>query len=998
MLFIIYILANLFLRMMENDFNLKELLFSLDENFIKSLLKDYILLNDNLEIVSLSDSIKGKYGFLNEFVGEKVFLLFNGFNEELFRESINKGERDVYMNFDGSKDIFRINVIKINSDNISEKYFVELKKLSGLDFYKQRISRWENRYKLMQNQGEQLFFSFDFTTQKYFWGMQLNRVLGEEFNAGSTIEDIYLRTHLRHLEKLREGMRMVAFKNHEFHMEFEFEKEEGKYRWLKINANTAEIEGKGLQVHGVIEDIHDRKLLEIESEINENSFKNLLSEIDEVFFRTDKDGKFILISDAVQSIFNYDKDFLLGKSAGILYESLEDRNRLLEILKEDSFLQSYELRLKTSDDKTVIVNLNARYYYDGQGEVLGTEGMFYDITDKRNIELERKRVLNEFRNSLKGVNIQIYRYKKIDNKWIISFSEGEIAERANITTAKVGGKTFKEAFGIELSKEEKEAYSKAFAGNQTEFTSIIDGRYLRVEVAPYSRNSNGEVDEIIGVVYDITQVIETESKLKESEEKYRTFVEEANDGILILQDSKFKFCNTSFLKMLGYKREELIDTDIKLVLAEENRDKVYNNHNKRMKGDNVINDYEAILQKKNGEKFFVELSSKVIKFNNRNASLTFIRDLTQKKHSEKQIQKINNRNRILLENFPLAYIVVDKDLTINSFNNPESSDLEILSKHLKQGIHLAEMPLFSENIDIINQEIKECFDDNKYHIQNINSTIDGKTYYLLLGFVYLAESELLISIDNITGQIENEKNLIKQKEKAMESERLKTAFLANMSHELRTPLNAIIGFSEMIKYSGISENEKQEYTNIINQRSKDLLALLNNILETSKIEAKSYDLAFAKTDLKELTYDVFNSFNSEPKIVNGNINYSIKYFLNPKYQFYKTDSTKLKQIITNLINNAIKFTEEGKVELRVYNTTRHIKIDVIDTGIGIDEKDKDEVFKRFIQADMKSTRKFEGAGLGLSISKGLAEIINAELDLKSKTGKGSVFSLKLGIG
>jgi signal transduction histidine kinase len=149
--------------------------------------------------------------------------------------------------------------------------------------------------------------------------------------------------------------------------------------------------------------------------------------------------------------------------------------------------------------------------------------------------------------------------------------------------------------------------------------------------------------------------------------------------------------------------------------------------------------------------------------------------------------------------------------------------------------------------------------------------------------------------------------------------------------------------------------------------------------------------------LKSLINEVYNSFKSEEKILKNQIEFKLNYFVNPEEIKIKTDKGKLKQLLSNLINNAIKFTHKGKVEIRVFNKINEIIIDVIDTGIGIEEQNQNIIFDRFIQVEMNANRPFEGAGIGLTISKAIVDKLNGKISVKSKVGKGSVFRVEIPI-
>lgn len=230
-----------------------------------------------------------------------------------------------------------------------------------------------------------------------------------------------------------------------------------------------------------------------------------------------------------------------------------------------------------------------------------------------------------------------------------------------------------------------------------------------------------------------------------------------------------------------------------------------------------------------------------------------------------------------------------------------------------------------------------------------------------------------------------------EKEHAEESDRLKSAFLANMSHEIRTPLNAILGFSDLLSDQDISKEQHKNFTEIIRSSGDQLLLIVEDILDISKIESNQIKLFYKQVNLTQLMKEVRNiSFNLIEK-KQKNIRSELQMEESLEDVSIYTDEVRLKQIIQNLTSNAIKFTEKGSVTLgcSLSNNKRMIQFSVKDTGIGIPATDKDRVFERFFQS--KNVQLNAGTGLGLSISKGLVNLLGGKIWVESEPGKGSTF-------
>lgn len=255
-------------------------------------------------------------------------------------------------------------------------------------------------------------------------------------------------------------------------------------------------------------------------------------------------------------------------------------------------------------------------------------------------------------------------------------------------------------------------------------------------------------------------------------------------------------------------------------------------------------------------------------------------------------------------------------------------------------------------------------------------------------------------IHDITERRQNEaeklklwNDLVAAKEKAEESDRLKTAFLANISHEIRTPMNGILGFSELLKEPHLSEKEHREYVGFIHQSGERMLDLINDLIDISRIEAGETFLHLSLTPVNRLMHDLCAFFM--PQATEKGLRLHCTAGLTDGESIIETDSSKLRQVMTNLIQNALKFTVEGGIDTGYTRKDDMLEFYVVDSGIGIPSDMKERVFERFRQADNSLTRNYDGAGLGLSISRAYVEMLGGRIRVESEEGRGSSFFFTL---
>jgi len=380
-----------------------------------------------------------------------------------------------------------------------------------------------------------------------------------------------------------------------------------------------------------------------------------------------------------------------------------------------------------------------------------------------------------------------------------------------------------------------------------------------------------------------------------------------------------------------------------------------------------------------------------------NSNIQLIKEIAEREKAEKALSKSEELYRLIANNATdmIAQTTIDgifiyvssaslqligfapnELLNMNSFFFVHPNDMLILrTSHEKVLSQIG-------TVDTITFRMKKK--DGRYTwIETSNKAIgDSK----------MGDLKITSVLRDITERKKYQEELEKAKLKAEESDLLKSAFLANMSHEIRTPMNGILGFSELLSKPNVNDEKKDKYIRFINKSSHELLTIINDILDISKIEANQLNILEIETDLHGLLADLQSFYNEQIiEQKKSKVRIELKFGISENECTIYTDAVRLRQVVSNLLGNAVKFTHEGVIQMSVELKEPNILIAVKDTGIGIPPEMAEVVFERFRQVDSSSTRKYGGTGLGLPICKGIINLLGGDIWMESQVGKGSIF-------
>jgi PAS domain S-box-containing protein len=491
-----------------------------------------------------------------------------------------------------------------------------------------------------------------------------------------------------------------------------------------------------------------------------------------------------------------------------------------------------------------------------------------------------------------------------------------------------------------------------------------------------------------------------EEALRESEERYRIIAENTADTITIFDlDFNVTYVSPSVQKLNGYTVQEAMSHSLFQILTPGSFQKAMKVFTDEMDMEtsknadpsrSVLLDLEAFH--KNGSIIQVETAVSVIHDNNLKPThlLTVTRDITKRRQVEEKLKVLSHA----VEQSPAMILITDTEGIIE-YINPEFTDVtgyslaEVIGKKpsiLKSG----KMP------EIFYKDLWDTIKSKKiWYGEMINKTKDGKFYWVNISISPIIDKDDNVFhyvglAEDITAKKKTEEDLIIAKEHAEKSDRLKTAFLQNMSHEIRTPLNAIVGISSLLANPATTTAEMETFTSIIMKSSDALLMLIDDILDMSQIQANQLIILKKPVNTIEIMKELFESFRlqAQPKGIDLIIDTGI---FGDNLEC-STDPFRFKQVLSNLISNALKFTEKGSVKFGVtLQVQSFITFYVKDTGIGISKDIGNSIFERFIKAELSKEKLYGGVGLGLSICHSLVKAMGGNIWYESELGQGTTF-------
>jgi PAS domain S-box-containing protein len=543
------------------------------------------------------------------------------------------------------------------------------------------------------------------------------------------------------------------------------------------------------------------------------------------------------------------------------------------------------------------------------------------------------------------------------------------------------------------------------------YASIKNNGIASLEVNLVNKNGNKVLTQLTGtlasfdsdgetflmIAQDISEVKKVQQELIESESRIKSIVETTIDGIFICERSNYiSYINKAGLELLGYTKEELGEMSLDKIFPDESEKKKY------YEGFNVIDEQGTFMGdiqivNKDNEKRYLEVSGTSVMFDNKRQYYFSLHDVTHRIMDKRALQLSEEKFRSLTENSRDHIIRLDHEGKILYCNSSFLNEYGFEEKKIlkKTFLQIANFPeefkkgLLPKVNDVLRSGVSNSL-ELVIHYRGRYLVFDW-TITLETNVAGESKSVLMVGRD-YTSRKKVEQDLLVAKDKAESADKLKSAFLANMSHEIRTPLNAIVGFANLLKEDSIDDEEKEEYINIINKSSDNLMMLINDIIDLARIESGQLNLLRGRVDVHEMLNSIFTTFKQRAKVEKGDKVSVILSVPDEKVNpVILADENRLIQIFNNLMGNALKFTSQGYVEFGYTTAGGFLRFYVRDTGVGIVHEKHSVIFDQFRQADETVSKKYGGTGLGLTICKKLVEAMGGDIGLISDPGQGAEF-------
>ena len=722
------------------------------------------------------------------------------------------------------------------------------------------------------------------------------------------------------------------------------------------------------------------------------------------------EGRIALVNSVTTQLFGWPADEAIGRPLPILlpercHAAFEECRTSL-ISAEDPRPISREFVACRRDGSELPVEIGFNLVRNA-----GVQFLFaaiVDLTKLRRTEAALRDTEAMYASLVESLPLKVFR-KDIDGR--LQFTNQRYNADQGLSSAELLGQTDFDLFPEELARKYREDDARVIASGDV-FEDVEEHRHpngektcVHVLKAPV-RDSSGEVVGIQGMFWDVTDRWRAERALQESEARKRAVLDAALDCIITVDcDNRILDFNRAAEKVFGYRKEEVLGQDMgELFIPEEDRAAQRANLARYQATGQASQLGQNLYQtavRRNGETFLSEMVLQPVPLDGTTAFTLFLRDVTEKHQTEEALRRSNTRFRSLVDSNVAGFMIATIDGEIREANDAFLSIVGYSREDVESGrlrwdaLTPPEHRHLDERAVRLLRKSGSCSPWEKEYIRR-----DGTRVPVLVCVTMLGEADgtCLCMVLDMSTQKAAERQLEQARLAADSANQAKSAFLANMSHEIRTPMNAIIGMTELVLDMGIS-GEQREYIRVVQESAESLLALINDILDFSKIEADRMSIDRIEFALQEHISGAVKSLAVQAH----RRGLELVCDIGPDVPMRAVgDPMRLRQVLVNLLGNAVKFTESGEVVVQVSaaslpedDSRFELTVSVRDTGPGIPESKQESIFGAFEQVDGSMIRKSGGTGLGLAIVSRLVGLMGGQISCRSRLLAGTTFSFQI---
>jgi PAS domain S-box-containing protein len=764
---------------------------------------------------------------------------------------------------------------------------------------------------------------------------------------------------------------------------------------LNVEVNSRRLPNGTYQLF--VRDISERIKAEDALREKEKKFRLLYENAPLSYQSLDLKGCLIDVNSTWLKTLGYTRNEVLGRYFGdfMTPESAElIKLRFPELLKAGE-IRNFIFEMIRKDGSHLSVSYEGRVGNDEFGNFKQTHCIFADITESKKTEkrlVEERILLRTIIDNLpdaiyaKDLKGQKLFSNKADIQYLGCVSESQVINNKDFDI-------FPKDIAVEFDEIEQLVidtgkpsinYRKDLVLNDNKVHCFITSKFPL-------RNEQDKIIGLVGIISEITEKVLAEQKIIQLSKG----VEQSPASIMLTNlDGDIEYVNQKFRKVSGYTNEEVMGRNPRFLSSgETSKSEYFELWNAITSGDEWKGEFHN--KKKNGDLYWESALISPIRDENGKVKnfLAIKEDITRKKAVEQEILKLTAG----MEQSPTSIVITDTEGVIE-YVNKKFMETSGYSSEFLLGKMLRILKREHSPEEVFKTIWGNLKKGDEWRGEHLNRRKNEEVYWesVLISPVkdmYGSVINYIVISEDISDRKKMESDLLAAKERAEESDRLKSAFINNMSHEIRTPLNAIVGFSDLLATREVDVDQSSYFCEIIHNSSDQLVQIIADIINISTIDAGQIDANLKAVNVNNIMITLFEQFH----LINKNENVKITYVstLNDEEAMVLSDETKLTQVITNLIFNSLKFTERGKLEFGVKKEQGQLYFWVEDTGIGISPEMHEKIFDRFRQGDSSIVKKYGGTGLGLSIAKSFVELLGGEIGLTSVLGEGSRFYFTL---